>query len=334
MRKPVVLVTGANGEIGQSLIERLSREHQVLAFDLNPLAPELAAKCAAVITGDILDKRLIARIVSEYAIERIYHLAALLSTRAEYTPDAAHRVNVGGTLYLLSLAADEARRNGWPVRFVFPSSIAVYGLPDAETKGAAGKVAEHDYNSPITMYGCNKLYCEHLGRYYMHHFGQLNARFEPSGVDFRSLRFPGLISAHTVPSGGTSDFGPEMIHYGASGREYDCFVPEHAQIPFMAMPDAVDAIVALADAPPDALTQLVYNVGGFSISAAGFRDRVVKAFPEAVVRFNIDRARSGIVASWPKDVDDSPARKDWGWDPKYGFEACFSDYLLPALEKS
>ena len=99
----------------------------------------------------------------------------------------------------------------------------------------------------------------------------------------------------------------------------------------MAMPDAVDAIVGLADAPQSTLSQLVYNVGSFSISAAGFRDRVLRAFPGAQVSFDVDRARSGIVASWPADVDDSPARQDWGWDPKYDFEACFSDYLLPAL---
>ena len=331
MRKPAVLVTGANGEIGQSLIARLAAEHRVVAFDLNPLSPELARQCAAVVVGDILDQDLIQRIVSEYAISRIYHLAALLSTRAEYTPDAAHRVNVGGTLHLLALAAEESRRNGWPVRFVFPSSIAVYGLPGLEEKAAAGKVREGEFNAPITMYGCNKLYCEHLGRYYMRHYGQLNARFEPSGVDFRSIRFPGLISAHTVPSGGTSDFGPEMIHHAAAGRSYACFVPEEARIPFMAMPDAVDAIVGLADAPQSTLTQLVYNVGSFSISAAGFRDRDLRAFPGAQVSFDVDRARSGIVASWPADVDDSPARQDWGWDPKYDFEACFSDYLLPAL---
>ncbi len=333
MRTPVVLVTGANGEIGQALIERLSDAGDigVLAFDLNPLPDALAARCVATITGDILDERLLQRMVSEYAVQQVFHLAALLSTRAEYTPDAAHRVNVGGTLRLLALAAEQARRDAHAVRFIFPSSIAIYGLPDVATKAAAGRVAEGDYNAPTTMYGCNKLYCEHLGRYYMRHFGQLNARFEPSGVDFRALRFPGLISAVTVPSGGTSDFVPEMLHAAAAGSPYACFVPEEARLPFMAMPDAVDALLGLAAAPREALSQHVYNVGSFSESAASFRERVLRAFPDAEVTYAVDRARTGIVDTWPADVDDSPARRDWGWDPRYGVESAFSDYLLPQL---
>ncbi len=333
MRKPVVMVTGANGEIGQRLIERLSgdAETDIIALDLHPMSAALASRCVATFVGDILDDNLLQRIVSEYAIHTVFHLAALLSTRAEYTPFAAHRVNVGGTLKLLNLAADQARRDGTPVKFVFPSSIAIYGLPDLATKHAAGRVREGDFNAPTTMYGCNKLYCEHLGRYYMHHFGQLNSNFRPSGVDFRAIRFPGLISAVTVPSGGTSDFGPEMVHMAASGQSYACFVPEAAQIPFMAMPDGVEALLALAAAPRAQLGQETYNITAFSMSAAGFRDRVVDAFPGAQVTFEVHHARSRIIDTWPLDVDDTPARNDWGWQPKYDADATFDDYLLPTL---
>lgn len=338
MRKPAILITGANGEIGQRLIERLSSEAlpgaegaALIALDLRPMAPALAARCEATFVGDILDDDMLQRMVSEYAIHTIFHLAALLSTRAEYTPFAAHRVNVGGTLKLLDLAADQARRDGHEVKFLFPSSIAVYGLPDLETKGAAGAVIEAAYNAPTTMYGCNKLYCEHLGRYYMHHFGQLNTNFRPSGVDFRAIRFPGLISAITVPSGGTSDFGPEMVHMAAQGRPYACFVPPAAQIPFMAMPDGVSALFDLAAAPRAGLTQHVYNVGSFSLSAEGFRRRVEAVFPGAEVTYEVDRARTGIIDTWPADVDDSAARRDWGWRPRYDEASAFADYLLPAL---
>src|SRR6185295_16941446 len=116
-------------------------------------------------------------------------------------------------------------------------------------KTAAGRVKETDWNFPTTMYGCNKLYCEHLGRYYAMHYRQLAAERIPSGVDFRSIRFPGLISAFTVPAGGTSDYAPEMIHAAAQGKPYACFVTEDARLPFMAMPDAIKALVKLAEAP-------------------------------------------------------------------------------------
>jgi nucleoside-diphosphate-sugar epimerase len=138
----------------------------VVALDVRPLDPEVTRRCAVSLTGDIRDRRLLERLRSEFEIHAIYHLAAILSTRAEFVPETAHDVNVGGTLNLLQLAVEEARWHGHRVRFLFPSSIAVYGLPDVEAKRKAGPVAEDAWTLPITMYGCNKLYGEHLGRYY------------------------------------------------------------------------------------------------------------------------------------------------------------------------
>ena len=215
-----MLVTGASGEMGSSLIVRLAKRAgmDVLAMDLKPLEPELSGRCRATLVGDILDQRLLSRLVSEYEIHAIFHLAALLSTRSEFTPETAHEVNVTGTLNLLRLAVEQSRWHGQQVKFMFPSSIAAYGLPDLATKRRAGRVKEGDFNLPSTMYGCNKLYCEHLGRYFTHHYRQLAAGDERHGVDFRAIRFPGLVSAFTVPSGGTSDYGPEMIHAAARGQ--------------------------------------------------------------------------------------------------------------------
>ena len=164
------------------------------------------------------------RILAEFRVELVFHLAALLSTRAEFTPVSAHQVNVEGTLNLLEFAQHEAESHGRPVVFMYPSSIAAYGLPDLATKTAAGKVREDEWARPTTMYGCNKLYCEQLGRYYARHYKQLAAEPRAARVDFRSVRFPGLISAVTVPSGGTSDYAPEMIHAAARGEPYACFV--------------------------------------------------------------------------------------------------------------
>lgn len=335
MRKPVILITGANGEIGHGLIEYFSdhHDHDIVALDLKLIDESLRPACLAAIAGDILDRNLLQRLVSEYEIHAIYHLAALLSTRAEYTPDTAHRVNVEGTLNLLQLAHEQSRWHGNPVKFLFPSSIAAYGLPDRKTKNAVGKVRETDFNFPTTMYGCNKLYCEQLGRYYTFYFRQLSAERAASGVDFRALRFPGLISAFTMPTGGTSDYAPEMIHAAAAGKPYACFVSEEARLPFMAMPDAIRALVTLAAAPAQRLSQRTYNIGAFSVSAAEFRASVCKAFPDATITFKVDAARAAIVDTWPADVDDTPARRDWGWEPQYNFERAMQEYLIPNIAR-
>ena len=332
-RRSVVLVTGANGEIGHGLIHRLADNggFDILALDIRELDPEISGKCAAAIVGDILDRRLLERLVSEFEIHAIFHLAALLSTRAEFTPETAHEVNVQGTLNLLKLAVEQSRWHGQQVKFLFPSSIAAYGLPDLETKHRAGKVPEQDWNMPTTMYGCNKLYCEHLGRYFAHHYRQLAAEPDPKGVDFRSIRFPGLISAFTLPSGGTSDYAPEMLHSAADGSAYTCFVRPDTRIPFMAMPSAVNALLALMDAPAEALSTHVYNIASFSPSAGELADLVREAFPGTEIRFESDLRRQAIVDSWPEDVDDSLAREEWGFEPQYDLATALDEYLLPNI---
>ncbi len=333
MREKVAFITGAAGEVGQALIQQLAerREGRILTLDLQPLPPELDGLVTHV-QGSILDKTLLERLVTEYEIEEIYHLAALLSTRAEFSPNAAHRVNVSGTMTLLELAAEQSEWRKEPVRFMFPSSIAAFGLPDLKTKLDYAHVREWEWNTPRTMYGCNKLYCEMLGQYFSNHYRQLAAE-QPVMLDFRSVRFPGLISAFTVPSGGTSDYGPEMLHAAAQGKPYACFVREDVRIPFMAMPDAVKALLDLAAAPRETLRRQVYNVTSFSLSAAEFRDHVLRYFPDAQITFQPDVRRQSIVDSWPADLDDSAARRDWGWQPDYDVERAFADYLVPNISK-
>jgi nucleoside-diphosphate-sugar epimerase len=183
------------------------------------------------------------------------------------------------------------------------------------------------------MYGCNKLYCEHLGRYFARHYRQLAAQESPSGVEFRAIRFPGLLSAFTAPSGGTSDYAPEMIHAAAQERPYACFVGEETRIPFMAMPDAIRALLALMDAPAEALTSLVYNVASFNPSAAELAELVRRAFPGARITFAPDRRRQAIVDSWPEDVDDARARRDFGFRPAYDLGRAFHEYLVPNVRE-
>jgi threonine 3-dehydrogenase len=335
IRTPATLITGANGEMGHGLIERLAQEgaQNIIAIDVRPIDDSIRRMCSTSHVGDILDNRLLERLQSEYEIHAIYHLAALLSTRAEFTPEAAHRVNVEGTMLLLKLAIEQSRWHGNPVKFLFPSSIAVYGLPTLAAKQSAGKVQEHEWNMPITMYGCNKLYCEHLGRYYAMHYRQLAADAESGGVDFRSIRFPGLISAVTVPSGGTSDYAPEMLHAAAQGKPYACFVREDVRIPFMAMPDAIDALLKLQAAPRKTLSRLVFNIGAFNPSAEEIRRIVLRAFPRAEISYKPDDKRQRIVDSWPADVNDDAARGEWGQDPQYDQTRAFEEYLIPEIRK-
>ena len=333
MRKKGILITGAAGEIGDALIANLAKQgdNRVITLDLKPLSAE-NSELVTHVQGDLMDEKLLSRLVSEYEIATIYHLAALLSTRAEFTPELAHQVNVEGTLGLLKLASEQSQWRNEPVLFLFPSSIAAYGMPDLKVKAEYPRVREWEWNYPRTMYGCNKLYCEMLGIYYSQHYRQLAAE-RPIMLDFRGLRFPGLVSAYTVPSGGTSDYGPEMLHAAAKGEPYNCFVREDSTIPFMAMPDAVKALLGLAAAPASALSRRVYNVTSFSLSAAEFRDQVLDYFPDAQIDFKPDFKRQGIVDSWPAGLNDNDARRDWGWQPDYDLERSFKEYLVPNIRQ-
>jgi nucleoside-diphosphate-sugar epimerase len=333
MRKKAILVTGASGEIGQAFIKSFAERDNryIVAVDIKTIPEEL---CAYVVPhqADIQDEDLLNRLVGEYDFEVIYHLAAYLSTKAEHSPYEAHRVNVEGTLKLLKLAAEQSDRNDKPVKFIFPSSIAAYGLPDMKTKNKHPRVKEEEWNFPCTMYGCTKLYCEKLGDYFCQHYRQLDDK-RPVMLDFRCLRFPGLISAFTVPSGGTSDYGPEMLHAAAQHQSYACFVREDVRIPFMAMPDAVKSILELSKAPREALKHTIYNVTSFSLSADEFRAQVIQYFPNAAITFKPDFKRQAIVESWPADTDDSAARQDWGWMPDYDVERSFREYLVPNISQ-
>jgi nucleoside-diphosphate-sugar epimerase len=327
MTSATALVTGASGELGQLLIPTLAaRGVGLAAVDLVAPPAEVAAHCAETLQASILDAGAMRGLFERIRPTLVFHLAAVLSASAERDPEQAHRVNVEGTVGLLRLCrtAGEARH---PVRFLFPSSIAVYGLPDAAAKLRCGALRESEWTVPSGVYGATKLYCELLGA---------NLSRRPAGpgeaaLDFRSIRFPGLISAETLPSGGTTDYAPEMIHAAAAGRPYACFVAPETRLPFMTMPDGVEALLRLAQADAARLTTRVYNVRGFSASAGEIREEVLRHFPQARIEFDSQAARQALVDSWPADVDDSAARRDWGLAPRHGLREAFGEYLLPAL---
>jgi len=340
-RKPAVFITGAGGEVGHGLISSLSggEKLDIVATDLRDVEQALRDQCSETYLADVCDRDALDRLLAMYQVKEIYHLAAVLSTRAELAPEVAHQVNVNGTVNILQIAAEQGRMYGEPVKVVFPSSIAVYGFGSLAQKIEVGAVSEYEHCKPSTMYGCNKLYCEHLGRYYAHSYRQL-AQDSVQGedknrgvVDFRCVRYPGLISAETVPTGGTSDFVPEMLHASARGEAYNCFVREDSRIPFMTMPEAINATLQLAAAPRKELTQIVYNIARFSPSAGDVAEVVKQYFPEAIITFEPDQRRQAIVDSWPEALDCSAAKDDWGFASTYTLEQAFEEYLVPRIKK-
>ena len=333
MTEKLVLVTGACGEIGQALVQGLAKQggYRIVTSDLTPLPDSIQSISAEHVQGDLVYK---IKNFYDYDFDVIFHLAASLSSKADIASEEAHRINVEGTMQLLMLAAYRSEKYRKSVKFLFPSSIAAYGMSSIEAKRANGCVREDDFNMPHTMYGCNKLYCEKLGMYYSKYFGQKHLdEVPPHMLDFRAIRFPGLISAFTLPSGGTSDYGPEMLHAAAQGKPYACFVREDTKISFMAMPDAIKSLLMLVDVPRERLNHVVYNIAAFAITAGEFRDRALKAFPGADITFVPNPRRQGIVDSWPEDVDDTLARTEWNWRPDYSADAFFDDYFLPEIRK-
>lgn len=334
MGEKVVLVTGACGEIGQALVQNLSEKGntRIITADLAPLPESIRSLTREHLQGDLVNR---IKQFYDYDFDVIYHLAASLSSKAEIASEEAHRINVEGTMQLLLMAAYRSEKYHKSVKFIFPSSIAVYGFKDLVSKHGAGQVKESEYNEPHTMYGCNKLYCEKLGMYYSAFNGQRHLDdTPPTMLDFRAIRFPGLISAFTKPSGGTSDYGPEMLHAAAQGLAYPCFVREDTIIPFMAMPDAIKSLMMITDAPREKISHPVYNIRGFSITANEFRKQAKAAFRSAHISFEPNKRRQGIVDSWPVDVDDSAAQNDWGWKADYDEKRFFEEYFIPEIKRT
>tara|TARA_B100000212_G_scaffold72987_1_gene51532 strand:- start:685 stop:1698 length:1014 start_codon:yes stop_codon:yes gene_type:complete len=330
-----ILITGANGEMGHGLIKKLSelKNKNIVCLDIDNISGQIKHLVMDSINGSILDENIISYINDKYKITEIYHLAALLSSKAEHSPQLAQEVNVNGTLKLLNLAIEQSKKNNITVKFFFPSSIAVYGLNGLKNKNLAGKINEKQFCLPETIYGCNKLYSEHLGRYYSIYYNRLSKNYKPGLIDFRSIRFPGLISAYTLPTGGTTDYAPEMLHAAASNESYTCYVNENTTLPFMIMDDAIESIIKLMSIQKDKLNQLIYNIGSYSVSALDFKNIIMKYYNNAKIKFCTDLKRQSIVDSWPKDINYDAAVADWKFSPKYNFKNSFKDYLIPIIRR-
>jgi threonine 3-dehydrogenase len=328
------LITGISGEVGHGLIKKLhSQSYKVIAADIKEPEKSIAGLIDKFYVCDISDKTGVEQIFEEQNFDIVFHLASILSTGGEKNPELAAKVNIEGTLNLLEAATNQSLKSQKAIKFIFPSSIAAYGLPNLEVKAKNEKIKEDQFLNPITIYGISKLACENLGNYFSKNYKLLGEIDRGSLIDFRCVRFPGLLSPDTVPSGGTSDYGPEMVHAAAQGKSYECFVRAESTIPFMAMADAAEVLTQLSEAPKENLKSFVYNVHGFSVSASDIYEMTKKFFPNFEMSYKINKERQRIVDTWPEDVDDTNAKQDWGWEPKYNFEKTFSEYLIPKIKE-
>lgn len=305
-----ILVTGANGQIGSELVEVLRERHgpaEVVRLDLQPPpTPNGRSPTAPFEVTDVRDRDALADIVARHDVDVVYHLASLLSATGEQHPDRAWDVNLGGLKNVLDLAQQHGLQVFWP------SSIAVFGPSTPKTDTAQNTVLD-----PSTMYGVTKRSGELLCQYYHRRYG----------LDVRSLRYPGLVSHKTAPGGGTTDYAVDMFAAAAAGRDYTCFLAPDARLPMMYMPDAIRATLALMDADSAALSvRDSYNVGALSFSPAELAETLRRHVPQFACTYAPDE-RQQIADVWPSSVDDTAARDDWDWSPKYDLDAMTADML-------
>jgi nucleoside-diphosphate-sugar epimerase len=299
-------VTGAAGQIGTDLVRALRARdgaNAVVATDLAPANGEWGEGPAEVL--DVTDASRLAELVADHRVDTIYHLASLLSATGERKPHVAWEVNVNGLRHVLEAAREHGLRVFWP------SSIAVFGPTTPRT------APQRTILEPSTVYGVTKVTGELLCQYY----------HAKHGVDVRSVRYPGLISYTAPPGGGTTDYAVAIFHAAVAGEAFTCFVGPDTTLPMMYMPDAIEGTLALMDAPADRISvRTSYNVGALSFTAAELADALVRRVPGFEVRYEPDY-RQTIADSWPAAVDDSEARRDWGWAPRYDLETMVEDML-------
>lgn len=311
-----ILVTGATGQIGSELTlalrQRYGASHVVAAGHRRQPEPaflESGPYCSV----DVQDAAALQQVVHDYHIDTIYHLASLLSAVAEHTPQLAWQVNMTGLNHVLEVA----RTAGCAV--FFPSSIGAFG-PDTP----AINTPQVTIQRPATMYGITKVAGELLCEYYYRRFG----------VDTRGLRFPGLISYHTLPGGGTTDYAVEIYYAAVQHGHYECFLQADTRLDMMYMPDALQAAMALMEADGSTLRHRnAYNVTAMSVTPQDIAAAIRTVLPHFTITYAVDAVRQAIAASWPRQMDDSVARREWGWNPRCDLAAMTQDMIAKLTAK-
>jgi nucleoside-diphosphate-sugar epimerase len=305
-----ILVTGALGQIGSELVPALRARvdpAQVVASDIRMPRPDSPLSEGLFEHVDCTELRQIQDLVRRHNIGTIYHLAGVLSAVGEDWPHVAWDVNMGGLYRILEVA-----RQNRCVLF-FPSSIGVFGPTTPRER-----TPQDTLQRPQTIYGITKVAGELLCDYYARRFG----------VDTRGLRLPGIISYVAPPGGGTTDYAVEIFHHAIRYRRYTCFLRADTRLDMMCMPDTLRAVIALMEADPARLLHRnAFNITAMSITPAELAQAIRRHVPEFVIDYRIDPVRQAIADSWPRSLDDSAARAQWGWAPAYDLEAMTADML-------
>lgn len=306
MKKETVLVVGANGQLGSVLTQALRQrfgEQRVIATDIR--MPVVRSGPFELL--DILDRNQLVRLVRKHRVTQIYHLAAILSAKGEQNPKMAWDVNINGLFNVLELACE--RR----LKLFFPSSIAVFGSHTPRQNTPQETIIH-----PETVYGISKAAGENWCQYYWLKYG----------VDVRSLRYPGVIGYESMPGGGTTDYAVEIFHKAVQDEPYTCFLKPHTRLPMIYMPDAVRATLELMEAPSEQIrVRTSYNLAGMSFTPAELSEAIRQHIPDLVVHYEPD-FRQTIAESWTETIDDTLARKDWGWKPNYELESMTADMIF------
>jgi nucleoside-diphosphate-sugar epimerase len=304
-----ILVTGAAGQIGSELVPALRAiygSEAVMATDVRPPDGTLAEGGPSGVV-DCLDAAAVAAAVAAHRADTLFHLAAMLSASAERNPQKAWRVNME-TLYNLLEVAREAG-----CALFTPSSVAAFGpsTPD-------DPAPQDTLQRPTSLYGVSKVAGELLCDYYHRRFG----------VDTRGVRYPGLISHTAPPGGGTTDYAVDIFHHAVREGRYTCFLAADTRLDMMYMPDAVRAAAELMEADPGRLVHRnAFNVTAMQLTPARLAEEIRRHLPRFAIDYDVDPVREGIARSWPRRMDDSAARREWGWQPRYDLAAMTADMI-------
>lgn len=304
-----ILVTGAVGQIGSELTLELRKRYgaERVVAGVHRTPPTGALRDSGLYeTVDVTRPQNLAEVIDRYDIDTVYHMAALLSAIGEEHPQAAWNVNMNGLYHLLEVARERG------LRVFCPSSIAVFG-PETPRDGTPQETVLR----PTTMYGVTKVAGELLGAYYARRYG----------LDVRGVRYPGIISAETLPGGGTTDYAVAIYYEAVARGRYACFVREDTVLPMMYMPDCIAATIDLMEADESGLRHRTdFNLAAMSFSAGELAAEIRKHLPDFVCTFEPDH-RQAIADSWPRSIDDSAAREEWGWQPQYDLSRMTTDML-------
>ncbi|HZI53759.1 MAG TPA: NAD-dependent epimerase/dehydratase family protein [Chitinophagaceae bacterium] len=307
MQKEKILVIGASGQIGVELtlaLRKINGNSNVVASDLREQNPLLEGT-GPYVSLDVMNKEMLHVQVIRQNITQIYLLAAILSATGEKNPGLAWHLNMQGLLNVLDIAREEKLH-----KVYWPSSIAVFGPTSPKQNCPQQTIIE-----PITVYGISK----YAGEFWCNYF---HRRF---GVDVRSLRYPGLISYKSAPGGGTTDYAVEIFYEALEEKKYECFLKEDTYLPMMYMPDAIRATIELMEAPAEKIAiRTSYNISSMSFSPKEIAAEIKKHIPGFTIQYQPDY-RQAIADSWPRSIDDSVARGDWGWKEEFDLAAMTKD---------